>query len=51
MLIVDDDEQQRRIAQRLITELGYAVSAVPSGEAALEYLKSNTADIDIAVFF
>jgi PAS domain S-box-containing protein len=45
ILVVDDIEEQREIATGLLSRLNYSVSAVSSGEAALEYLKTNTADL------
>jgi len=45
ILVVDDIKEQREIATSLLSRLNYSVSAVPSGEAALEYLKDNTADL------
>jgi signal transduction histidine kinase/CheY-like chemotaxis protein len=43
ILIVDDVVEQREIASQILEGLGYAVEAVESGEAALDYLKNNTA--------
>ena len=45
VLVVDDIAEQREIATKLITLLGYQVHAVSSGEDAVEYLKENKADI------
>jgi PAS domain S-box-containing protein len=45
ILVVDDIKEQREIATNLLSRLNYSVSAVSSGEAALEYLKTNTADL------
>ena len=45
ILIVDDVEQQRNIASGMLKELGYSVVSVPSGEEALEYLKTNKVDL------
>jgi PAS domain S-box-containing protein len=45
VLVVDDIAEQRDIASRLLTQLGYEVQVVASGEAAVEYLKGNKADI------
>ena len=44
-MIVDDVREQREIASDILNRLGYAVTAVSSGEGALEYLKKNTADL------
>jgi CheY-like chemotaxis protein len=45
ILVVDDEESQRLIAGELLSRLGYSVESVPSGEAALEYLKTHTVDL------
>ena len=45
ILVVDDMEPQRQIATAVLTELGYRVMSVSSGEAAVEYLQSHTADL------
>ncbi len=45
VLVVDDIAEQRDVASGLLKKLGYQVHSVSSGEAALEYLKRNRADI------
>lgn len=45
ILVVDDVEEQRNIASTLLTKLNYSVETVSSGEAAVEYLKGNSADL------
>ncbi len=45
ILIVDDVEEQREVASAMLTELGYVVFSVPSGEEAVEYLKTNSPDL------
>ena len=45
ILIVDDMQEPRLVATALLKELGYQATSVLSGEAAVEYLKSNTADL------
>ena len=45
VLVVDDIAEQRDIAARLLTRLGYNVRVVSSGEEAVEYLAANKADI------
>ncbi|MEJ2477926.1 MAG: PAS domain S-box protein, partial [Desulfobacterales bacterium] len=47
ILIVDDVAEQREIASELLKKLGYSVTTVPSGEAAVNYLK--TARMDLVV--
>ncbi len=45
VLIVDDVAEQRQIASDLLSELGYEVGTVPSGEAAVAYLSTNQVDL------
>jgi len=45
VLVVDDVAEQREIASAILRKLGYSVAVVPSGEAAVESLKENPADI------
>jgi len=45
ILIVDDVEEQRKIASGMLEELGYSVVSVSSGEGAVEYLKTNKVDL------
>ena len=45
ILIVDDVKEQRQIASGMLKELGYSIVSVSSGEDAVEYLRSNKADL------
>jgi PAS domain S-box-containing protein len=45
ILVVDDERDQGEIASVLLTELGYSVHTVSSGEEAVDYIKTNTADL------
>jgi len=45
ILVVDDVLQQREIACQVLSILGYSVTSVASGEEAIEYLKSNSAEL------
>ena len=45
ILIVDDIKEQREIASGMLEKLGYNVTAVPSGEDALNYMQDNAADL------
>jgi two-component system cell cycle sensor histidine kinase/response regulator CckA len=45
ILIVDDVAGQRQIGKSLLERLGYQTLSVASGEAAIEYLESNQADL------
>ena len=45
ILVVDDIKEQREIAYQVLSKLGYSVATVTSGEEAIEYLKSNSADL------
>jgi PAS domain S-box-containing protein len=45
ILVVDDSEDQRDIATRILSMLGYHVRAVSCGERAVEYLGQNAVDL------
>ncbi len=45
VLVVDDIPEQREIAARIISQLGYAVTSAASGEEALDFLKNHRADL------
>jgi two-component system, cell cycle sensor histidine kinase and response regulator CckA len=45
ILVVDDVQEQREIAFRILKKLGYSVTSVSSGEEAVEYIKDNSADL------
>ncbi len=45
ILVVDDVEEQREIAFRILTKLGFAVTSVSSGEKAIDYIKDNPTDL------
>ena len=45
ILVVDDVKEQREIASKILEKLGYSVKTVPSGEKAVAYMQSNTADL------
>ena len=45
ILVIDDVKSQREISCRMLEALGYQTAAVESGEAAVEYLKKNRADL------
>ena len=45
ILVVDDVEEQRTIASKLLKHLGYAVETAASGEEAVAYMDSNRADL------
>ena len=45
ILVVDDVKEQREIASKILTQLGYVVETVSNGEAACKYLKDNTVDL------
>ncbi len=47
VLVVDDMESQRTIAAHLLERLRYTPYTAESGEAAVEYLKANSADLVI----
>jgi CheY-like chemotaxis protein len=45
ILVVDDVEEQRKIAYQILKKLGYSVTSVSSGEEAIDYMKNNSADL------
>jgi len=45
ILVVDDVEEQREIASRILNKLGYSVTSVSSGEEAVDYMKDNSAGL------
>ena len=47
ILAVDDVPEQRDVITLILTELNYSVTAVDSGEAALDYIAKNPVDLII----
>jgi PAS domain S-box-containing protein len=45
ILVVDDAQQQREIASKILSQLGYSVKTAESGEEAVAFLKKNTVDL------
>ena len=45
VLVVDDVEEQRGIAVRILEKLGYRVRALSSGEEAVAYMKDHAVDL------
>ena len=45
ILVVDDVEDQREIAEKLLSKLGYDVVSVSSGEKAVEHLRTRPVDL------
>jgi CheY-like chemotaxis protein len=45
ILVVDDVPEQRDIAVKMLSKLGYEVSSVSSGEAAVAYMQSHTVNL------
>jgi PAS domain S-box-containing protein len=45
ILVVDDAPQQRDIASKILSQLGYSVKTVESGEKAVEFLKKDAVDL------
>ena len=45
ILVIDDIEEQRAIATSMLTKLNYSVTAVSSGEEAVDYMKNNSVEI------
>jgi two-component system, cell cycle sensor histidine kinase and response regulator CckA len=47
VLVVDDVAEQRELASVLLGKLGYSINEMSSGEAAVEFLKTNSVDLVI----
>lgn len=45
VLVVDDMEEQRRVASGMLTALGYRVEALASGQAAVAWLRNHRTDL------
>ena len=45
ILVVDDISEQRQIASTILSQLGYSVQTVSSGEAAVEFMQDHRADL------
>jgi two-component system, cell cycle sensor histidine kinase and response regulator CckA len=45
ILVIDDDREQLTIAVKILEALNYRATAVSSGEAALEFLQTQSADL------
>lgn len=45
ILVVDDVRQQREIASKILSQLGYSVKTAKSGEEAVEFLKKDPVDL------
>jgi len=45
ILVVDDVKEQREIALTILSELGYSVNTVPSGEEAVKYMQKTSIDL------
>jgi CheY-like chemotaxis protein len=45
ILVVDDEAQQRNVAIKILTELGYQATTVSSGESAIDYVTTHQVDL------
>jgi signal transduction histidine kinase/CheY-like chemotaxis protein len=45
ILVVDDVQEQREMAIKILSKIGYSVHAVGSGEKAIAYLRENSVDL------
>ena len=45
ILVIDDVKEQREIASKILTQLGYSVRTVSSGEEAVKFLDNETVDL------
>ena len=41
ILVVDDDDMQRKVSTQLLKKLGYEVNTIESGEKAIDFLRDN----------
>ena|ERR1700681_285136 len=49
ILLVEDDESLRRLAQRLLVRLGYTVLVAADGWAAIEHCREHPGNIDLLI--
>jgi len=47
ILVIDDIQEQRELAQQMLEKLNYAVKTIESGEKAVDYMRDHTADLII----
>ena len=47
ILVIDDNEDQRELAERLLSSFGYTVISMENGRAGIEYLKKHKVDLII----
>ncbi len=47
ILVVDDVEEQREIASRMLIKMGYSAATAPSGEEAVLHIQDNPVDLVI----
>ena len=45
VLVVDDVEEQREIASKMLKKIGYFVKSISSGIEAVDYMKNNSVDL------
>jgi two-component system, cell cycle sensor histidine kinase and response regulator CckA len=45
ILLIDDAKEQQEIASGLLSQIGYSVTAVASGEEAISYIRNNKVDL------
>ncbi|MBW1750312.1 MAG: PAS domain S-box protein [Deltaproteobacteria bacterium] len=45
ILVVDDEQIQREIVEKILTTLGYEVTTVGSGEEAISFVEKNSVDL------
>lgn len=45
ILVIDDIEEQRKIASGILSKMGYKVKSLASGEEAVHYMRENSADL------
>ena len=47
ILVIDDIQEQRELAQQMLEKLNYAVKTIERGEKAVDYMRDHTADLII----
>ncbi len=51
ILVVDDDQTQRKISSQMLEQLGYTVVSVSSGESAIDFFQNNSVDLVLLDMF
>jgi two-component system, cell cycle sensor histidine kinase and response regulator CckA len=49
VMVVDDEELLRSVAQRILERMGFTVVAFENGRVALDYYRDNSASVDLVI--